>query len=259
MKRQERHTKILERLYHQDSVNVDELSMILDVSLETIRRDLTSLAEQGLLRKVHGGAVRLQTAQEDTFNLRSQVNRGAKQAIGYYATRFIKNGDSLFINAGTTTAIFAEYLDTKENLTIITNCASVAHTVWQDGSSTHKIFLLGGEYNGIDTETHGSLLIGQLELFQADHTFLTLGAIHNKQGCMEYRVEAAEIIRMMLSQSRQVTALADSTKLDKTALAKICNLNQIDRLITEHPVSDRLQTALERANVEIHIAGAIGI
>lgn len=254
MKREKRHSQILEQLYLQDSVQVEDLAENFDVSVETIRRDLTTLAERGLLRKVHGGAVRFQTAQEDTFSLRSQVNRAAKQTIGQYATRFINAGDSLFINAGTTTAIFAEYLAGLDNLTVVTNCASVADKVWQDGNSSHKIFLLGGEYNGIDTETHGSLLLQQLELFQVDHTFLTLGAVHAQQGCMEYRVEAAEIIRMMMKQSRTTTVLVDSTKLDKIALAKICDLHEIDRLITEYPVSDRLRTALDRANVDVHIS-----
>ena len=255
MKRDERHTLILERLYYQDSVSVDSLAKEFNVSLETIRRDLTALADAGSLRKVHGGAVRFQTAQEDTFALRSQVNRAAKQAIGQYATTFINSGDSLFINAGTTTAIFAEYLTDKENLTIITNCASVANTAWHDGNNNHKIYLLGGAYNGVDTETNGSMVIEQIRLFQADHTFMTVGAVNAEQGVMEYRVEAADIIRAMMQQSRRATVLVDSTKLGKTTLAKICELHEIDRLVTERPLSENLQRSLKTNNVEIHVTG----
>lgn len=255
MKRDERHSLILERLYHQDSVSVDDLAAVFDVSLETIRRDLTALADAGLLRKIHGGAMRLQTAQEDTFALRSQVNRAAKQVIGQYAATLVNSGDSLFINAGTTTAVFAEYLVDKENLTVITNCASVGNTIWHDGNTTHDVFLLGGKYNGIDTETYGSMVHQQIRMFQVDHTFMTLGAVNAEQGCMEYRVEAAEIIRTMIQQSHRTTVLADSTKLGSTTLVKICDLSEIDRLVTEAPLSENLNMALVDSDVDVHVTG----
>lgn len=232
---------------------MESLANKFEVSQETIRRDLTILAEAGLLRKVHGGAVRLQTAHEDTFALRSQVNRPAKEAIGRYASEFISHGDSLFINAGTTTNIFAKYLLDKTDLTVVTNCASVAETVWQEDGSTNQIFLLGGKYNGTDTETQGSLLLKQLRLFHTDHAFVTLGAVDANNGFMEYRVEAADIIRAMFQQARRTTVLADSTKVDHAILVKICDLGDVDRLITDLPPSSDLQIALDEADVELHI------
>lgn len=255
MRREERHAQILEKLYHQDSVTVEELAGAFQVSLETIRRDLTVLAEAGLLRKVHGGAVRFQTAQEDTFVLRSQVNRAAKRSIGQYAAQFVNSGDSLFMNAGTTTAIFAAGLTGKTNLTVITNCASVADTAWQAIGEGGQIFLLGGKYNGADTETQGHLLLQQLRLFHTDHAFITLGAIHAQNGLMEYRIEAADIINTMIAQSRRSTILADSTKFDKTTMVGICDFSAVDRIITEFRPSDMLCTALDKAGVELHVTG----
>jgi DeoR family glycerol-3-phosphate regulon repressor len=257
MKRDERHSLILERLYHEDSVTVEYLATYFDVSLETIRRDLTTLAEAGLLRKIHGGAVRFQTAREDTFALRSQVNRAAKEAIGQYATHFVKSGDSVFMNAGTTTTVFAEALTQRENLTIITNCASVANTMWQDGNGSHTIFLLGGQYNGTDTETYGSLVLQQLRMFRADHAFITLGALNAEQGCMEYRVEAAEIIRAMTQQACQTTALVDSTKMGNTALVKVCDLSTLTRIVTEFTPSEALQSVIQEQDVELHVTGLV--
>jgi len=258
VKRDERHKRILDVVLQEDSVNVNDLAEIFGISHETVRRDLTALAEQGLLRKVHGGAVRFQTAQENTFALRTHVNRAAKVAIGRYAAQFINDGDSLFINAGTTTAIFAEQLIEKNNLTVITNCARVADTLWDTGETDHRIFLVGGRYNGVDTETSGSLVLGQLKLFQTDHVVFSLGAVNAQGGCMEYRVEAAEIIQCMLEQSRRSLLIADSSKLDKAALVKICDFDGIDRFVTERAPSSELMDVLEEQKVELHIADMSG-
>ncbi len=257
MKREERQSAILNLLYQQDRVDVDELATHFDVSAETIRRDLNALSEQGLLRKVHGGAVRFQTAQENTFALRTQVNRAAKHAIGEYTTRFLDPGDSLFINAGTTTLIFAEHLTACENLTIITNCASVANTIWTSDNPTHKVYLLGGEYNGDDAETYGPLLLNQLKQFQADHAIFTIGALDAGLGLMEYRVEAAEIIRVMIEQARKATALVDSSKIGKSALAKICDFTDVHRVITENLPSQAIMDALQHAGTQLHVANLV--
>lgn len=256
MKREERHTYILELLTKHERLEVDLLATQFNVSLETIRRDLTALSEQGMLRKVHGGAVRFQTAQENSLALRTQINRAAKESIGKYVAHLIEDGDSLFINAGTTTAVCAEQIvHTRRKLTVITNCASIAHTMWGNGEIDHQIYLLGGLYNGIDTETSGSQLINQIRQFQVDHTIVTVGALDPVNGPMEYRVEAAEIIKVMASQSHSFTVLADYSKLDKTALVKVCDLHEVDHLITDRTPSTALQEELKREHVELHVSG----
>lgn len=256
MRREERQTLILDILYNKERVEVDRLAAKFNVSQETIRRDLTALAERGLLRKVHGGAVRFQTAQEDTFTLRSQVNHAAKARVGRYTARFINDGDSLFLNAGTTTAVFAEQLGEKEELTIVTNCARIADTLW-NYERGHKIFLLGGLYNGTDTETNGSLLLNQIQNFRVDHAVLTIGAISKQGGLMEYRVEAAEIVRAMIQNAQRVIAIADSAKLDRSALFKIGDLHVIDRLVTDVLPSNQLTEALLEDGVELHVPDVI--
>lgn len=260
MKREKRHIRILELLDQRERLEVDELAETFDVSVETIRRDLTTLSEQGMLRKVHGGAVRFQTAQERTFSLRTEVNRAAKVSISAYMLRFIDPGDSLFINAGTTTAIFAEQAaHALDDLTVITNCATVAHTMWGGGETGHKVFLLGGAYSGIDTETSGPLLHHQLRMFQADHAVLTIGALSAANGPMEYRVEAAEIVRIMMEQAHKRTLLIDYSKLERTALVRIGDLTAMHRVITDRLPPEPMQAALDEAGVELHVTGLVGL
>ena len=258
MKRDERHLRILELLNDRERLEVDALAEAFAVSVETIRRDLTTLSEQGMLRKVHGGAVRFQTAREQNFLLRTQVNRAAKEAIGQHMAQLIEDGDSLFINAGTTTAIFAEQaVHQRHELTIITNCTNIAHIMWGNGETDHQIYLLGGTYNGIDTETTGSQLINQLRTFQVDHAVVTIGALDAANGLMEYRIEAAEIIRVMFQQAQTCTLLVDNSKLDKTALVKICDLEQVDQIVTDRLPSEDLQEALSQSDVQLHISGLV--
>lgn len=256
MRREERQTLILDILYNKERVEVDALAEKFDVSQETIRRDLTSLAERGLLRKVHGGAVRFQTAQEDTFTLRSQVNHAAKSRVGEYAAQFINDGDSLFMNAGTTTAVFTEHLIDKQHLTVVTNCARIAEMLWSYDQD-HKIFLLGGQYNGTDTETNGSLVLQQIGLFRCDHAVITLGAVDVDGGLMEYRVEAADVIRAMIEQAQTATAIVDSSKLHRSALFKIGELSVVTRIVTDSLPSPELIQAIVEAGVELHVPDAV--
>ena len=126
MKPEIRFQTILSLLDKNGRVTVDELTTRFGVSAETIRRDLALMSEQGLVRKIYGGAVRLQLAQESSFALRGNQFVEQKQAIARYAVRFVKKGDSLFISAGTTTTIFARTLvQYVERLIIMTNSPAI--------------------------------------------------------------------------------------------------------------------------------------
>jgi DeoR/GlpR family transcriptional regulator of sugar metabolism len=254
MKPDKRQSKILVILDQQETATVEYLAEFFDVSHETIRRDLSALYEQHLIRKVHGGAEKAQTASEAPFEVRSHFNHEQKTAIARYAATLVSSGDSLLINSGTTTIAFANELQKLQKLMVITNCATVAHEVWRACEQSNQVYLVGGKYNGDFIETNGSITLEQIRLFQADHAFLTVGAINPSIGIMEYRVDAAQLSRIMIEQAHYITVLADSSKLDQIALAKICSLADIDRLITDTSPSQELIQALEAAEVELHIA-----
>ena len=119
MKPKIRHEEILNLLHTQERVEVDELALRFDVSAETIRRDLAVLSEKGLLRKIHGGATRFQTAQEPSFGVRSILKSTEKRWLAQCASELINVGDSLFIASGTTTAAFAHALTRLSQLTVM--------------------------------------------------------------------------------------------------------------------------------------------
>ncbi len=255
MKREKRFQLILTQLDEQGRVSVDDLAVHFKVSPETIRRDLSTLSEKGILRKVYGGAVKFQSAQENPFTLRAQQYAEQKTLIAQYAIRFVNSGDSLFLNAGTTTTIFARELAKQvENLFVVTNSPQIAHEFWNDGQTNHKIYLLGGYYNGAEIEVLGLSVITAIQQFRTDHVFLTVGAMNAVQGFMDYRIETAEINRIMVQQAQRTTVLIDSSKFDQTALVSAIPLDAVDRVITDLQPSDLLAKALEEADIQLHLA-----
>lgn len=248
-----RQSIILERLAREGQVTVNELADWLNASRETVRRDLTVLAELGLLRKVHGGAVRLQSAKEDSFRLRLEHNRDAKRRISVKAATLFTQGDSLLIDSGSTTIMFAEALATMGGLTLFTNSQHVAHAA-TSGPAENSVFLLGGQYHPEGAETLGPITNDQIQMLSADHAVLTVGAIDASGRFMDYIADAAYTARAMMARARQVTVLADSSKMEKTALVQVCAAHQVSRLVTDSMPSPALCNNLKTAGVEIIIA-----
>jgi DeoR family glycerol-3-phosphate regulon repressor len=259
MKRDQRLQAILSLLDERGHIEVDELALHFDVSPETVRRDLSTLSEQALLRKVHGGAVKFQTAQETSFTMRTQHNLSEKLSIAEYAAQFVNSGDSLLINGGTTTAVFARKIAPLFNdLVVITNSPLIANEFWNRGEGNHHVYLLGGDYNGAEMDTVGTTVIDQIRQFQTDHAFLTVGTVSTTQGFMDYRMEAAQIIRTMTQQTQDVTVLADSSKLGRAALVTACGLDDAHRVVTDSLPPDDLMQALDKAGIHLCVTQPIG-
>jgi len=250
-----RQSAILKRVYRDGRAMVVDLAEWLDASRETVRRDLTSLAEQGLLRKIHGGAVRLQSAQEDTFGSRLELNRDAKYRIGKRAAELFGEGDSLLIDSGSTTILFAEALAEKRGITIFTNSQHVAHAASKPPGG-NSVFLLGGQYHHEGGETLGSITNDQIQMLSTDHAVLTVGAVDSGGRFMDFVADAAYTARAMMSRARQVTVLVDSSKLDKTALVLVCESHQVSRLVTDALPPSAVLTSLQAAGVEVIVADA---
>jgi len=250
---EERRRRILALMAGNEQITVNRLALELGVSKETIRRDLRQLAERRLLRKVHGGAVTTQTAHENEFSLRVAQQRAEKQRIAERAAALFSAGDSLFIDAGTTTAIFAGALAVRSGLTVITNSIEVAARLWH-GPGKNRVHLLGGEYRGDPPETIGPQAIEQIATFRADHAVLTIGAIDAEGGFLDFNMDEAKVAAAMVRQAGSVTVLADHTKLGRLALVKVCDLKEVERLVTDAPPPKPLGNALHAAGVEVIVA-----
>ncbi len=257
MKREKRHKAILSLLDERERLEVDELAAHFDVSAATIRRDLFIMSEEGLVRKIHGGVTKFQTAQENLFATRTSQFVEQKTAIARYATQFVEPGDTLLTNAGTTTAIFAsEVVKTTRRLMAITNSAEIAHNYWNNRAGDNRVYLLGGLYNGMEVETNGTPILEQIQRFRADHAFLTVGTISSIHGFMDYRLDAADVIKAMAQQARRTTILVDSSKFEQIALVTVFDLSDADRIVTDTHPGEQMMAALDEAGTQLHIADA---
>jgi len=252
-----RRTRILELLTARQQTSVNDLADDLGVSRETVRRDLGLLEEDGLLRKVHGGAVPVQTGAEPVVKLSAGQQRLEKLAIGERAAALFTAGDSLFVDAGTTTAAFGAALARVEGLTVITNSLDVAGRVGT-GPGENKVFVLGGDFRAEALETVGPVTIEQIEGFRADHAVLTVGAIDAAGMVCDFNLEEAAVARAMIRQARDLTILADHTKFARSALVKICTLREVRRVVTDSLPGERLRQLMQDAGIELIVAGGYG-
>lgn len=253
MKGKERQRKILEIVRKQDRATVEELSTLLGISYETVRRDLTDLAKVGKIQKIHGGATLPRMFGEGPFQQRMAENAEAKAKIGLAAAPLFCEGDTVFIDTGSTTLYFTESLSEMSGLTIITNSTAIAR-VASIAETDNRVFMLGGEFSSNNHQTVGTMVAAQARSFQAHHAVLTIGAMDSKAGAMVFSIEEAQVAVAMIEQSQSLTILVDSSKFGKIASFKVCSLDQIDRLVCETAPSGDLAKALKAANVSITVA-----
>lgn len=250
MKPRDRQAKVLEIVSRDGEVAVETLAGMFDVSLETVRRDLEALASTGALHKVRGGARRIRLATEGSHRERLVEHADAKAEIGRKLSELIEDGDTLFMDTGTTTLACADALAAHAGLTVITNSLRIAQRLGEQPVD-HRLFLLGGAYGADNSQTVGSLVIEQIERFQADHAVLTVAAIDAEAGAMDADFDEAQIARTMIANARSAIVLANARKLGRRAAFSVCRLETIDVLVSERKPHGPLAKALGRAGVQV--------
>jgi DeoR family glycerol-3-phosphate regulon repressor len=248
MKPHERQPQIEAIIRREGEVSVDMLAARFDVSSETIRRDLGTLAERGRVQKVHGGARRPFLIAEPSHDERQGKAAEAKAMIGRSLGRAIAAGETIFIDTGSTTLAAADTLATIPGLTIITNSCRLAERL---GRSDATIHLLGGRYGADNAQTTGSAVIEQLQTFRADRAILTVAAIDPAIGAMDASLDEAQIARAMIRNARSLTVLADATKFGRQAAYAVCDTDQIDLIISDGQLQKAHKEALTDRGVEL--------
>lgn len=250
MKPTVRRERITDILRERERVNVDDLAVLLETSRETIRRDLSELADDGVVRKFHGGAALIENFREGPFAKRQSESVQSKRIVARAAAALYQPGDSIFIDTGSTTIVFAEELARLSGITVITNGPRIAHILAEAGND---VFVVGGEYRPEVGEMVGELAIEQISRFHASHAVLTVGGL-TETGVMDYRLDEAQIARTMVQQATKVTVIADSSKLGRNALFQVCSLSSINQLVVDAEPEPNLRAAMNEAGVEVIIA-----
>ena len=173
-----------------------------------------------------------------------------KREIAKAAAALFAEGDTLFIDAGTTTLAFAEALAGRSGLTVITNGLEIARVLARGAAS---VFLVGGEYRMETDGAVGALAIAQIKGFFATHAVITVGGL-TEHGAMDFSLQEAEVARAMVAQAREVTVVAHDDKLGRQALFQVCRLSEIDRLVVDRPPTPPFARELAEAGVTVVIA-----
>lgn len=248
---EERRSRILEFVNERGSVSVSDLHRRLKVSQETIRRDITKLAQDSRLRKTHGGALALDHS-EPVFDERMSVNIDGKRAIGRVAAEMVADDSTLLIDSGTTTLCLAEYLMERKRLTVYTNDINIAQRL--GGRNDNSVYLTGGEFLASEGALVGRDATAMLANYYPDFAFVGAAAFATHPWLMDYTREAAELRTQMLSQARTKVVLVDHTKFGRTAPVKVSGLEDVDIIVTDIALTGAIKVGLSKLSAEILIA-----
>jgi DeoR/GlpR family transcriptional regulator of sugar metabolism len=249
----ERRQSLVEILRKQPGLRVPELAMALGVSEGTVRNDLNALEEQGLLMRVHGGAVLTQQEQfqNTSFVRRHQQNAAAKLAIAREAAVLVQDGDSISIDASSTAYYFARALSERRRLRVMTNGFEVARELAQN--STNTVILIGGVVNNESSSVTGLLSEHIIEELKIQKAFLSCSGFSLNRGMTEVHLAEAQLKRKMVDSSQQLFALVDSSKFGKEDLTSFARPEKVNCLFTDNYLSSEWAELLKKAGIDFTI------
>lgn len=257
MSKHARLNALLELLAKRGELDVDDAAGELQVSAATIRRDLDTLAGQQLLTRTHGGAVPNATAYDLPLRYKTSRHKGEKQRIGAAAARLVKPGAVIGTNGGTTTTEVARAIATRADLqeggpaqvTLVTNALNIANEVTVRPHI--KVVVTGGVARTQSYELIGPLATGVLEQVSLDIVFIGVNAIDPVNGVYAHHEGEAAINTLMVARADKVVVVADSSKLEQRAFARICPVEDIDVLVTDSAAPQEATDRLTQAGIEV--------
>ena len=234
----DRQRSIIELLKMDKSFSVKKLSEMLFFSASTIRRDLDALENANLVRRTHGGATFLPDGNvEIPLTLQMDMHREAKEAIARAAARFVKDGESLFMDSSSSVLYMAPFLADKKELTIVTNGLTTALELSR--FHTFRIVCTGGCLREKSLYMVGEHARNVLEKYHVDKLFFSARNISLSGGVTDFTEDVAEIRKVMLAHANKKILLMDKSKIGGTSLCRICGVSEIDVLITDGVPKDR--------------------
>jgi len=251
----QRQTAILEEVRRSGGVRVSELTRMLKVSDMTIRRDLESLAERGLLEKVHGGATAIvaRSTDEPGFEAKSYRQRYEKEAIARQAARLVTPGTAVGVGAGTTTWALARHLCDVPGITVVTNSVPVADVLYRGGRVDQTVILTGGLRTPSDALV-GPFAVGAIRTLHLDLVFLGVHGMDPRTGFTTPNLMEAETDRALVAAGRRLAVVADATKWEIVGISTVAQLAEADVLVTDAQLGSEARKVLAAEVGELVVA-----
>jgi DeoR family transcriptional regulator, aga operon transcriptional repressor len=249
---EERRRRILEMLDTQERVTVDELVGRFGVSAVTIRGDLDALADLGAVVRSHGGALKRGDAPDDVpITVKETLHHAEKVRIGHAAALMIKDGETIMLDSGTTTAEIARQVRFLKlrSLNVITNALNIAMEL---ANLPHiRLIMIGGVLRQMSYSLAGPPAEQTLRGLHADRLFLGVDGLDPEIGLMTPDVVEAQLNAVMIQVSREVVVVADASKFQRRSLSVIAKLDVVHKVITDSGTSPEVLAALRARNVEV--------
>jgi DeoR family transcriptional regulator, glycerol-3-phosphate regulon repressor len=249
-----RHPEILEIARREGKVTVERLAEHFGVTLQTIRRDLTELAELGRLERVHGGAILPSGTTNIAYEERRSLNHDAKAAIARACAARVPHDISVFLNIGTSTEAVARELLHHRNLLVVTNNIHVSNILMANTES--EIIVTGGSLRRSDGGLVGKVAADTIGAFKFDLAVIGCSAIDPDGDLLDFDIHEVGVSQAVLRQSRRAFLVTDHSKLARSAPARIASLADIDAFFTDEPLPPPLAALCRDWDTEVVVATA---
>lgn len=246
-----RQAMIVQKALAEGFVSIDGLAESLDVTPQTIRRDINMLCEQGVLRRYHGGASLPTSARNIDYSSRCGLMRDEKEGIGQLVAQHIPDGASLFLNIGTTTEAVARALLNHRGLRIITNNINVAVQLSQ--GQDFEITVAGGRLRRQDLAVVGEATVDFINQFKVDFGIIGISGIDPDGTLLDFDYREVKVAQAIIANARQVFLATDHTKFGRPAMVKLGPVSLLDALFIDRPPPQSFLDLLAAERVAVHV------
>jgi len=230
-------------------LRIEEICSQLRVSPATVRRDLDQLEKSGSIRRVHGGAVSIESRlEEPLFDDKASIAAREKHHIAEAALQFVEPGDTIYLDGGSTVLEFARLLHDRTNLTVVTNSLRAAHELAGRGP---RLILIGGELRRLSQTMVGPLTRCILEQLHVDKAFMGTIGLALEEGLTTTDPSEAYTKELVASHARQVILLADSGKAGKVAFARAGGLEHVHAIVTDKALDKDFAKELTKKGIKL--------
>lgn len=248
-----RHEAILDLLRAQGAVEVEDLSVRFGLSTQTIRNDLRELGDRGLLKRTHGGARRVVSVTTREYADRRKYRGAEKQAIGRRAAELIPNDCSVTLNIGTTTEQVARSLSGHTGLMVMSNNINIVNQLM--GTKDKEIVMVGGAVRQSDGAVVGQDAVEFISRYKVDYAVIGASALDADGTVLDFDAREVSVARAILRNSRTRILVSDASKFEISAPVRICDVGDLDYVVTDRDPPDPFARAATAAGTRIIVLG----
>lgn len=247
-----RKNEMLSLIRAEGKATVEQLAEHFDVTVQTVRRDLTELESEGRISRVHGGAMVRSGVTNIEYDERRSLNSDAKDRIARLVAEHVPDSVSLFINIGTTTEAVARALLDHRDITVVTNNMNVANIM--AGNPHCEIIVSGGTLRRSDGGLVGDIATQMIEQFKVDIAIIGASALDDDGDLLDFDLREVRVSKSIIRHARKIFLVTDASKFERSAPVRIASLAELDAVFIDAPLPGDLNAKCEEWKTEVRIA-----